>query len=69
MLHLAHARHSDRRCVNALTQRRVLERLDVNDDVRVRERTLDRVLDRIRAAACPCPTAAPGEMAITTSAN
>jgi len=47
-VHLAHARHRDRGCVRALADARVLERLDVDDDVAARKRALDRRLDRVR---------------------
>ena len=48
VVHLPHPRHRDRRRVHALPQRRVLLRFDVDDDVGVRQRTLDRLLDRVR---------------------
>ena len=45
---LAHARHPLRRRERALAQRRlVLLRLDVDDDVAVGQRAVDRVLDRV----------------------
>ena len=50
VVHLAHPRHADRGRVRALAQRRVLERLDVDDDVGVRQRALDRRLDRVRGS-------------------
>ena len=48
VVHLADARHGERRGVRALAHRRVLDRLDVHDDVRVRQRALDRGLDGVR---------------------
>ena len=44
---LAHARHRQRRRVRALADARVLERLDVDDDVTAGQRALDRALDRV----------------------
>ena len=62
-------RHRDRGGVRALAQRRVLERLDVDDDVGVRAARRSTAASTASAAACPWPTAAPGGTPITTSAN
>ena len=45
---LAHARHGQRGGVRALAHARILERLDVHDDVAARQRPLDCLLDRVR---------------------
>ena len=48
VVHLAHARHVERRSVRALAHGGVcLRRLDVDDDVRLRQRRLHRALDRV----------------------
>ena len=64
----AHAGHGDRGSVRTLADARVLERLDVHDDVATRQRSPDRGLDRVRGRV-PLPDAADGETPITTSAN
>ena len=59
---LADPRDRERRGVGALAQRRVVvARLDVDDDVAAGQRPLDARPRPGRRAACPWPTAAPGE--------
>jgi hypothetical protein len=48
VVHLAHPRDGQRRCVHPVAQRRFGSRLDVDDHVAPRERLLHRPLDLVR---------------------
>ena len=69
VVHLAHLPHGERGRVRTLAQvGGSCERLDVHDDV-ASGSARSTAASTASAAACPWPTAAPGETPITTSAN
>ena len=68
VVHLAHPRLSQRGRVGALADRIGLERLHVHDHVRPGERTLHRLLDRIRCRV-PLLDRDPCGTPMTTSAK
>ena len=69
VVHLAHARHGERRGVGALAQRRILDRLDVDDDVGARAAPARPPPRPRRPRRGPARRPTTASTPITTSAN